>query len=253
MRNIAKSGRVGCVVGQQSVWPPPAAAAAAAQNPYGKDVVLAKPKFARIDHCAYPNNTLVGTCKWMTAAAGAKTMTPPTSCADACTAAGDITKCNGLVVVPLANPPTVYKKFASTLFVPAECGSPPAGATHACYALKSRAITPLEREYYATRDPEDPTFYSTCFSRVAAVGFDNAAPDEPIPVRALGARPRLSLSLSHARAQLPRWEFRGKCIPCDLRGAVTNPDLTPLWLLDDVCVHWCGLFGWLGLILYGVG
>lgn len=190
--------------------------------PYGAEVVLvpgAPPpppdKFGRIHHCNFPANTRKGKCVGMKADATTGLMPYPLACIQECLGQ-KFEECNGVLVLPITNPSTVYKGFSDWSNVPwgtANCAKPTDGSTHVCYPLLARMGTELDFPYWATTDPEDPAFYGTCFNRIKY----NGLPPIPQPTEPID------------------YEYRGKCITCADRDKHSAHCYTPVWTLSDTC------------------
>merc|ERR1712000_154420 len=84
--------------------------------------------------------------------------------------------CNGVNVVTVHNPTSVYPAFRDMVNIPfgAQCPkqtlevNPPNSRRRACYSLITREDSDLpdEQELIATEDPDEPAFYSTCWKRL---------------------------------------------------------------------------------------
>lgn len=188
-------------------------------TPYGRrfvpmpGVVVPPDEYKKIDHCWFPEfRERHGRCFPMKAPMGV-----PQACIDECNKK-EFGECNGVVVVPIDNPSSVWSGFKDKTIVPFnndDCRKPTDGATHVCFAAQTRMGSPLIFEYYATSDSEDPAFYSTCFMRIPRVmGFAAPAAKEVEPID---------------------WEYRGRCISCADREKFSAANVTPDWRLTETC------------------
>ena len=140
-----------------------------------------------------------------------KPLPVPQACLDECKGKS-IEQCEGVIVVPIEHPDTVFAGFRSganavDVNIPTSgnnCANArkEAGATHVCYPLLGNTElkeSDVEAEFILTTDSEDPGFYSTCYHR---------APPSAFAVEDLPPEP------SH-------WEFRGRCVSCELAAEVS--------------------------------
>lgn len=189
-------------------------------NPYGLEVdpnvPPPPPIYARIDHCWYPKfQKLAGQCRKLTGP-----NLDPKACVDECNSK-PYEQCNGVAVIPIRAGEGVFQGFKDVTEIPfgqPGCAKPANNdpATHMCFPLLSREGNELDFEYWATTDPEDPAFYSTCWSRKKArAGFT------PPP----------------STFDAPDWEYRGQCVSCSDRKKYTDGKLTPVWDLQPQCVN----------------
>jgi hypothetical protein len=171
--------------------------------------------FSRIDHCWYPESELRGTCMKLSGDLN------PQPCINECRAKTH-EECNGVVVIPLKPGSDVYEGFKDinlTPFGKPGCTKPGNNdpATHICYPLRSRNGSALDFEYWATTDPEDPAFYSTCYHR---------------------KKPKLGFMAPESSFDPVDWEYRGKCLSCADRRKWNNYGATPFWKMDSAhCVN----------------
>ena len=157
-------------------------------------------------------------------------------------------ECNGVNVVSVHNPTSVYPAFRDMVNIPfgEQCRksaletSPANPKIKACYALKIRAESDLpdEQEMLITDDPDEPAFYSTCWRRVPPVNFDTKPEPEPYrPPRFLFGQKCVSCENAFANRDTRRaqhWELQdnaGVCVNCDAlpRPPVPKPSLWFVW------------------------
>jgi hypothetical protein len=185
-------------------------------NPYGAKPVpgapVPPPVWKRIEHCEFLEPTKTYNCRKLAAGESEK------ACIDDCNRS-TMANCNGVNVVSVHNPDSVYEGFRDMVNVPFGTGcqrstlevSPPNPRVRTCYTLITRADSDLpdEQEYRVTDDPDEPTFYSTCWKRVPPVTFDTPPEAEPY-------RP-------------PRFLFGHKCISCDEAFANMDESKPQFW------------------------
>lgn len=178
-------------------------------------------KFTRVDRCRFPNATLAGTCVKMTAPANGR-LPVPTACLDACKAMTP-DKCNGVAVVPLANPASVARTFANLIQIPFTAGTcvrPTDASTHMCFPLVERPTTDVTNSILVIDDTEDPSFYATCFRRQDLVKRDGLPDPADLPY------------VSNSK---PKWQAMNECISCAQVDLYDNEALTPVYEVADKC------------------
>ena len=141
-------------------------------------------------------------------------------CQRQCSAQG----CTNLQVVPFAKPegsafdapalPQVCKNHPN--LVNATAGD------HVCFALREGRPNDSGAAYDVAEDPEDPVFYSTCFTRQAAADTEFKGNTCGKPCQ-----------LEQDNFQ-PPWRYGDRCISCDLaqKNFAANSSFAPGWALQ---------------------
>jgi len=190
--------------------------------------------WTRIDHCFFdtPQNVF----------AISEVFTDAQDCLNKCASNGN---CNGINLVPIMAPSSVYPNFTesageiwmypqyygSDIYVPwnhtrfdATRDSFIAKASpenYLCYGVKPKEFTDTEDEYSVTSDPEHPTFYSTCYYKFEGNIF---------PEYLNGTNSESTLS------KIP-WRFFDECIDCTTQAYNSVPEAGPRWKVADTCIN----------------
>lgn len=101
--------------------------------------------------------------------------------------------------------------------------------THVCYGVEARPQTATTPEFVISTDPEDPIFYSTCYSREKNITW--LTPNPPLDVS----------------APVPRWRFNQHCLDCatyhhNAQALPTTEIPSPWVIADGKCAN-CDLEG----------
>lgn len=189
------------------------------------------PRYKRVDHCHFRENTLKGQCRGLK---GSK-LSVPQACIDECnTMSRD--ECDGVAVVPVRNVAPIYKGFRNLINIPfgsagcADSLKSDSSVTHVCYPLKARELDTSTVNVGPTsvsNDPEDPIWYGTCFTRT---NLPNRGPD-------FDYGPLIAVEEG-----TPDWEFSSHCVSCADVAANVARDVTPRWATSSNCFN-CDQFG----------
>lgn len=190
-------------------------------KPYG-DKVPEPPKgmraqYKRVDHCAFPEAQPTKGCY--------RIMTDADACMRMCDRATEFA-CTGVQITPVLPRSSVYSGFRNITFMPydftSNCrkGDVERGALpehFACWPLQARARTDTVDRFVISLDPDDPVFYSTCYTRISYKVASNVT---------IVPEPR----------ELT-WQFGKKCISCNAAAAATVEYAMPLWNITDKCAN----------------
>jgi hypothetical protein len=190
-------------------------------KPYG-DKVPEPPKgmraqYKRVDHCAFPDAQPVKGCY--------RIMTDADACMRMCDRATEFA-CTGVQITPVLPRSSVYAGFRNITFMPydfpsncrkadIERGALP--GHFACWPLQARPRTDTVDRFVISLDPDDPVFYSTCYTRISYKVASNVT---------VAPEPR----------ELA-WQFGKKCISCNGAAAATVEYAQPLWNITDTCAN----------------
>lgn len=135
---------------------------------------------------------------------------------DACECGPD---CDGIQVVSTKLEPTIQKTGIAHPSLPSECAEAQIGFERVCYAVK-QGVPQVGPSYRISADPEDPVFFSSCYTKASGWQFLQTCANCP------------SLTIE------PGWIFGSKCISCaDMRRNTESGNFVPTWrFLDgDIC------------------
>lgn len=202
-------------------------------------------KMSQTDHCQYRKGSFtldttvnadgVAACHPIPPPGGTSTKGETRDAAlDACKARCQASAtCTALNIVPATAPASVrFRETATEQNVPwgggtgcttTDFAAEPEG-TAVCYGFTPSGAEQETLEAYTVidDDPEDETFFSTCFKQVALSGFDLLPPDGPPP--AIPPAP---------------WRVGTRCLPCD---ALATAAESAYWELSESCVMCNGDF-----------
>jgi len=169
-------------------------------NPSGYD---------RTDHCRFISNYEgfnVLNCKGL----------GPNDRIDACECGPD---CDGIQVVSTKLEPTIQSTGIVHPSLPSACIEAQIRFDQVCYALK-QGVPQVGPSYRISADPEDPVFFSSCYTKASGWQFRQTCNNCP------------SLTIE------PGWIFGNKCISCaDMRKNTETGNFVPTWRFseDGVC------------------
>jgi len=177
-----------------------------------------EPQWDKVDHCQFEEiQSLQSPCS--------EVITTAQRCLDQCV---QNCNCNGVNVVPMWLPQTVYPLWSNRVAMPYDTmGMCPQGlfgdlreGSRVCYGVEPRQPNSTFSSYSVTDDPEDPLWYSTCYNKRPQWAFD------------------LSLaSATNATIVVvpPSWSFADKCVDCVEWKSTQETKLIPHWNIPSEC------------------
>jgi len=184
----------------------------------GRPLLSTEPQWNKVDHCQFEEiQSIEANC--------AEVVTSADRCLLDCI---DNDNCNGVNVVPMWLPSTVFPFFSNRVGIPWDNMGRCSQARFAdldrsakvCYGLQPRLPNNTHASYSVTDDPEDPLFYATCFIKRSPYTFD------------LSLASKLNITIVQVP---PSWSFSDQCVSCiDWKSAQTT-DTIPTWTLPKHC------------------